>query len=87
MDSGKVDSGSLNCEFITALYICNYIYIYIYIYVCISYNTGKSALSDIYAQCPRTYSAQVQVRIYQGACAITNMLPFRHSKILCSASL
>ena len=30
-----------------------YKYIYIYIYICISYNTGKSALPDIYARCPR----------------------------------
>ena len=25
--------------------------------ICISYNTGKSALPDIYAQCPRAQSA------------------------------
>ena len=33
-----------------------YIYI-ICMYVCISYNTGKSPLPDIYAQCPRAHSA------------------------------
>ena len=33
--------------------------------VCISYNTGKSALPDIYTQCPRAHSTQGQVRIYQ----------------------
>ena len=30
-------------------------------YVCISYNTGKSALPDIYARCPR----RGRVHIYQ----------------------
>ena len=29
-------------------------------YVCIDYNTGKSALPDIYARCPRACSAQGQ---------------------------
>ena len=27
----------------------------IYIYICNSYNTGKSALPDIYARCPSAY--------------------------------
>ena len=34
--------------------------------ICNSYNTGRSALPDTYARCPR---------------ARTNMLHFRHSKI------
>ena len=34
-------------------------------YVCISYNTGKSALPDIYAQHLRAHSALGQVHIYQ----------------------
>ena len=34
-------------------------------YVCISYNTGKSPLPDIYAQCPRARSARGRVHIYQ----------------------
>ena len=42
-----------------------YIYIYIYIYICNSYNTGKSALPDIYARCLRARSARGRVRIYQ----------------------
>ena len=33
--------------------------------ICISYNTSKSALPDIYAQCPRAHSARGQVHIYQ----------------------
>ena len=33
--------------------------------LCISYNTGKSALPDIYARCPRARSARGRVRIYQ----------------------
>ena len=33
--------------------------------LCISYNTGKSALPDIYARCPRACSARGRVRIYQ----------------------
>ena len=37
-----------------------YIYIYIYVCVCISYNTGKSALPDIY-----TYLPSGIMRIYQ----------------------
>ena len=51
----------------------------IYICVCISYNTGKSALPDIYARCQRMRRAQGQVRIYQAkheTCVITNMLHF-----------
>ena len=33
--------------------------------ICNSYNTGKSALPDIYARCPRARSARGRVRIYQ----------------------
>ena len=64
---------------------------YVCMYVCISYNTGKSALPDIYVRRPR-----VLLRIFQestSACVITNMLHFRHSKNLpklegkCSADL
>ena len=33
----------------TYIYIYIHIYICVCVYVCISYNTGKSALSDIYA--------------------------------------
>ena len=36
-----------------------------YIYICISYNTGNSALPDIYARRPRARSTRGQVRIYQ----------------------
>ena len=36
-----------------------------YMYICISYNTGKSALPDIYSQCPRASSSPGRVRIYQ----------------------
>ena len=41
--------------FCVCMYICIYVYvyIYIYIYICNSYNTGKSALPDIYARRPR----------------------------------
>ena len=65
-------------------------------YVCISYNTGKSALPDIYARLLRVRTTQGQVHIYQAsmsACVITNMLHFWHYKNLlkpeihCSASL
>ena len=31
----------------------------------ISYNTGKSALPDIYTQCPRAHGARKRVCIYQ----------------------
>ena len=42
------------------------LYIYIYdIAICVNYNTGKSALPDIYAQRPRVRSTQGRVRIYQ----------------------
>ena len=33
--------------------------------MCISYNTGKSALPDIYARRPRVHNAQGRVHIYQ----------------------
>ena len=57
-----------------------YIYIYIYIYIiCISYNTGKNALPDIYARCPR--GECVYIRQSTLACVITNMLLFQHYKI------
>ena len=37
-----------------------------YVYnVCIRYNTGKSALPDIYIQRPRAHSARGLVCIYQ----------------------
>jgi len=42
-----------------------YLSMYIYVYICISYNTGKSALPDIYARCPRARSARGRVHIYQ----------------------
>ena len=48
--------------------MCNYIATYTaaYVYIsCISYNTGKSALPDIYARCPRARSARGRVHIYQ----------------------
>ena len=42
-----------------------------YVYACISYNTGKSALPDIYAQCPcalctrgRIYQAKYECLCY-----------------------
>ena len=35
------------------IYIHNIIYIYNIYTICNSYNTGKSALPDIYARCPR----------------------------------
>ena len=48
---------SLLASLLTSLLVLDihiiYIYTYIYIYICISYNTGKSALPDIYARCPR----------------------------------
>ena len=51
MFSNKMDFSS--CVIWIDFHKCGHIYIYIYIcvcvYVCISYNTGKSALSDIYA--------------------------------------
>ena len=39
------------------------IYVYVYtVYICNSYNTGKSALLDIYARCPRA-SAYISIII------------------------
>ena len=51
---------------------------------CISYNTGKSALPDIYTRCPRVCSAQGQVCIISNKAEVPvlyYMLHFRHSKI------
>ena len=65
--------------------VCIYIYIYIYIYICISYNTGKSALPDIYARARGRAAPEgecVYIRQSTSACVITNMLHFRHSKNL-----
>ena len=53
-------------EVLLYVYIYIYIYIYtVYIYICLSYNTGKSALPDIYARCPRACNTRGQVCIYQ----------------------
>ena len=41
------------------------IFIARHVVLCISYNTGKSALPDIYARRPRACSARGRVRIYQ----------------------
>ena len=70
--------------------IHSYMYIYIYMYIlyvciCISYNTGKSALPDIYARYPRACSARGRVRIYQAkheCLCYKSMLHFQHSKHL-----
>ena len=43
-----------------------------YSYTCISCNTGKSALHDMYAQCPRV-STDIIIRQCTISCVITNM--------------
>ena len=70
-----------------------------YVCICISYNTGKSTLPDIYAQCPKacsTYTLEskcVYIRQSMNACVLTNMLHFWHynnlpkPEVHCSASL
>ena len=68
-----------------------FIGIEIYIYTCISYNTGKSALPDIYAQ-HAPLGECVYIRQSKSACVMSNMLHFRHAKnlpkpeVACSAS-
>ena len=41
--------------------------------LCVSYNTGKSALPDIYARCPRARSTSAYV--------ITNIYHFQHQNL------
>ena len=50
-------------------------------YVCISYNTGKSALPDIYARCPRARSAQGKVHIHSiiYSCLVALAYPLNYS--------
>ena len=59
-------------------------------YLCISSNTCKSALPDIYAQHSRAHNTlgravtkgeYVYIRWSKSACVVTNMLHFWHSKI------
>ena len=53
-----------------------------YMYVCISYNTGKSALLDIYARRPRHAAPEgkcIYIRQSMSACVISNIIHFWHS--------
>ena len=49
---------------------------------CNNFNTGMSALPDMYARSPCSPRASgIHIRQTTSACVTTNMLHFRHSKI------
>ena len=57
------------------IYLATYVAVFMYVAICISYNTGKSALPDIYAQRLRA-NAYISGKAQVPACVVTNILHF-----------